>query len=311
MNTMNQNGKLCVSLDVGSVWSTYIPEITEYTPSQVQLNPDIMQTLLKQKPLNDAKQAKEVTEYTTFYKEGDQIMLQNIAKQDTLSPLYVPQAVGFNGICMNSFGASFLQEIDEGECHQFITDLSVAAPTFLNPLTYFGKNKEWGFSSGISSTETAAIPIKLGSVFIAKDGVLTKQADGFELASPTVSGCTATNVVRDAQYTLTYAPYGPKTSGWVIKEAQLDLVLTDVTVSSNYCSKQPVTSNTDLPGPKPEPEPQPDPAPQPDATPETDPAGRRMQQVDQTIFSFSQKTPSATSGFSFNQKFSLVYKPQT
>jgi len=61
-----------------------------------------------------------------------------------MMPFYMPQAIGFNGICMNSIGAAFMQEIREGECHQFITDLSVAAPTFLNPLTYV--NSDWGFA---------------------------------------------------------------------------------------------------------------------------------------------------------------------
>jgi len=41
MQVSEENGRLCVSLDVGSVFSTYKEEVTEYTQSQTRLNPDI------------------------------------------------------------------------------------------------------------------------------------------------------------------------------------------------------------------------------------------------------------------------------
>ena len=142
-----------------------------------------------------------------------------------LAPVYLPSSVGFNGLCLNSVGLSFLDDIDGSTCQQMITDLATAATSFLNPLTY--KKEGWGFATGVKSTQLPAA-VTLGDVWISTDGVLTKQTAPYTLAAPSYtsgSPCSATNVVKEVYYSLEYAPYSTSSTGFKITKATLDLVL--------------------------------------------------------------------------------------
>ena len=61
----------------------------------------------------------------------------------------MPQANGFNGICMNALGVQFGTNIDQNHCQQYITDLKAATETFLNPETYGRMESEIGLAQGI------------------------------------------------------------------------------------------------------------------------------------------------------------------
>jgi hypothetical protein len=50
-------------------------------------------------------------------------MLQKADKKEELAPFHIPQAVGFNGACMNAVGVQFLKDIDQSSCQQYILDL--------------------------------------------------------------------------------------------------------------------------------------------------------------------------------------------
>jgi len=76
-------------------------------------------------------------------------------------------------------------------------------------LSYF--NDGWLIANGAKSvSQLSTISITQGSVWISSGGLLTPQADGTALAAPAYSGggaaCTATNVVKEVIYTLTYVP---------------------------------------------------------------------------------------------------------
>lgn len=115
MSITNVNNQVCVQMDVGSVFSTYKQEVDQYTESQAQLVPDTMQVMLKQQPYNENKQAQLINKYSRYYMPQDQVMLYN-SGTSSYSPFFLPQAVGFNGICMNAVGVEFLMDIDGDPC---------------------------------------------------------------------------------------------------------------------------------------------------------------------------------------------------
>lgn len=46
MEITELNGQTCVSMDVGSVFSSYKKEVSAYTQAQTELNPDVPKQLL-------------------------------------------------------------------------------------------------------------------------------------------------------------------------------------------------------------------------------------------------------------------------
>lgn len=153
----------------------------------------------------------------------------------------VPQAIGFNGICMNTIGTSFLNDINANECQQYITDLFVASETFLSPLTYI-KNAEFGFSRGIKSTRYPVVKVDIGSVWIlnsAENTLKLQKSDTAETllgTNPTyTAGCSVTNAVKEVFYTITFGIEG---QGFIIKKVTADFILQDtLDVGSDYCQK--------------------------------------------------------------------------
>ena len=79
----------------------------------------------------------------------------------------MPQSMGFNGLCMNSVGVQFHDSFHkDNNCQQDITDLSVAAQSYLNPETYVKKG--WGMAKGTKSSTMEPLVIKVGSVWTIK-----------------------------------------------------------------------------------------------------------------------------------------------
>lgn len=72
--------------------------------------------------------------------------------------------MGFNGICMNSIGVQLNDKYEnDNKCQQYITQLSEAAQTYLNPETYVYKG--WGVAKGVKSSKLNPVSIKVGSVW--------------------------------------------------------------------------------------------------------------------------------------------------
>jgi hypothetical protein len=140
---------------------------------------------------------------------------------------------------MNTIGTSFMNDVTENECQQYITDLFVASETFLSPLTYI-KNADFGFALGISSKSKSPISVDTESVWIlsSADNTLTLQDSTASTtllgANPVYSaGCSVTNAVKEVFYTITY---GIEAQGFVIKKVSADFILQDtLDVGADFC----------------------------------------------------------------------------
>ena len=71
MQVSEENGKVCVSLDVASVFTSYKDEVTTYTATQTILKPNLSNVLLLQKPINDVKLMRNADKDPNLYKAGD------------------------------------------------------------------------------------------------------------------------------------------------------------------------------------------------------------------------------------------------
>jgi hypothetical protein len=110
---------------------------------------------------------------------------------------------------MNTIGTSFLTDIRDNTCQQYITDLMVASETFLSPKTYVD-NARFGFARGIKSDRYPPVQVEVGSVWLSTqaDDTLTLQeksaGEALIAANPVYSaGCSVTNAVKEVYYTIT------------------------------------------------------------------------------------------------------------
>lgn len=244
MQESDINNRTCVELDVGGQFSNYTERVAKdaFTEAQALLNPNYIDVMVKQLSYNDQRQS-EMTEdqYADHYLKGDQMQLYSATKK-THKPFFVPQAIGFNGICMNTIGTSFLNEVIDNECQQYITDLKVASETYLSPLTYI--STDFGFTAGVKS-RFPPIKVDVGGVWIlnSEDNTLTRQESaaattllGSNPTYTTMIGCSVTNAVKEVFYTVTYGAY-PK-HGYVVKSVSADFILQDtLEVGAEFCEK--------------------------------------------------------------------------
>ena len=106
-------------------------------------------------------------------------------------------------------------EAIDSSCQQFISDLSDAGASFLNPSTYLYAG--WGVAPGTRPALKRPAAIKVNSVWLLKssDGTMTKTYDS-SVATPsstylqgvtpvytsTASGCTLTNGAKEVFYNI-------------------------------------------------------------------------------------------------------------
>ena len=190
----------------------------------------------------------EFTQYT------DSTQLIKFAKYDTVDATqraetwFVPQPVGFNGICMNSVGVMFGQDIDNLDCNQYISNLEAASKTFLNSDT-FTKFSLWKrhqdttndnikISEAINAQE---LTVKNKWVLDQETNKLEKLADGAAEPVISYSSCKASNVVKSVFYTIEYElamdKYETRKVQKRITQVSADIVYQkELALDNKYCS---------------------------------------------------------------------------
>ena len=73
-NTTLDDGQTCVTLDVGSVFSTYKKEVKKATDDQVKPKNDVTEILLKQESIYTPDSQKSVLK-NDVYQEGDMLLV--------------------------------------------------------------------------------------------------------------------------------------------------------------------------------------------------------------------------------------------
>jgi len=126
------------------------------------------------------------------------------------------------GFCNNYKTPNFLQEVPESYCEQSISNLQAAADTFLNPKTY----TDFSVTAGSNPEKSDKKDLTVGNVskYNQKTSEISK-LDASSLTKPSVSGCSASNVVREVFYTVYYKP--TSSGHFQIANVLIDLVLQD------------------------------------------------------------------------------------
>ena len=148
MQTHQQGDNLCVELDVAGIFSDYVEPITVEKAVAIP-DSNIADILLLQSSYNLLQQQTSGLSYSDYFLAGDQLSLVVDSK---LSPFFVPQPIGFNGICSNFVGTRFMNEVEESECSQYISNAQLAAQTFLNSASYVADTVV--LAAGVSKTSS-------------------------------------------------------------------------------------------------------------------------------------------------------------
>ena len=146
MEVSQREEKLCVELDAGSSsladdYSAFIPT---FTGEASALKFDMREVNYKQLPYS------KLHGTTNGFKIGE-AMLSKQGTQVTNFPFPQPDLFGF---CDNFKSLPFMTDDSDNLCFQAITDLNIAAQTFLNPLTYTQKVLQGSSPSSSSKTVT-------------------------------------------------------------------------------------------------------------------------------------------------------------
>ena len=90
----------------------------------------------------------------------------------SLDTFFMNQAHGFNGLCSDTVGVGFMQDImHDNTCSQIITDLSMASKTTLTPKSYYSYDDPtlqvgWGIAPGIGESTSRTVAVNLGQVWV-------------------------------------------------------------------------------------------------------------------------------------------------
>ena len=167
----------------------------------------------------------------------------------SMSPFFLSQAQGFNGICSDSVGVGIMTDVmHDNECSQVISNLQTASETTLSAKTLYSyddsSNKNiWGVAPGIGKSTQNTVKVELGEVWVLDQETSLLKKIKSRGEAGTVSDwttqyakddvgktCSVQKAVKEAFYEVRYQPVIDQSAnsekyGYVVKSVVVDVVL--------------------------------------------------------------------------------------